>query len=339
MWLIPARPFGPTVWSKEEVKADEAKCTRLGNCGYSFNAIYMGNSLIDRIWYIPFRDIERVFKRVAMSKGGFSGKGVFGTLPFLVVQFGSGLEKECPFKLEADVDRLLAAVEQEHPGVPTHSVKAGNRLARAEAAEEARYLKELPEEAAAAVQQLRGDQDFLALHPSLSEALPASARQKRVTDNLNPAYIVAGAILGVLGLLAVAWGLYSLLTHGKNSMYFIIGGGALFFMTLSSNTFPSKWNSRKVAQRDWDQTVEKMRNYLKGRPGFSVPAQYAHPVVLERMIRLLREGRAANTAEALALMKENLRALNSSVTVSQKEHDEVVRIKPLFLVCDYQDEI
>ena len=42
---------------------------------------------------------------------------------------------------------------------------------------------------------------------------------------------------------------------------------------------------------------------------------------------------------ALALMKEDLKALNSSVTVSQKEHDEVVRIKPLFLVCDYQDEI
>ena len=82
-----------------------------------------------------------------------------------------------------------------------------------------------------------------------------------------------------------------------------------------------------------------MRNYLKGRPGFSVPAQYAHPVVLERMIRLLREGRAVNAKEALALMKEDLKALNSSVTVSQKEHDEVVRIKPLFLVCDYQDEI
>ena len=337
--LFPPVPLGSKTLSPEVLSEDKKNCLKFGPCGVGKQALYLGGRFLDRRFYLPWKEVKRVFKRVAMSKGGFSGKGVFGTLPFLVVQFGSGQEKECPFKLEADVDRLLAAVEQEHPGVPTHSVKAGNRLARAEAAEEARYLKELPEEAAAAVQQLRGDQDFLALHPSLSEALTASARQKRVTDNLNPAYIVAGAILGVLGLLAVAWGLYSLLTHGKNSMYFIIGGGALFFMTLSSNTFPSKWNSRKVAQRDWDQTVEKMRNYLKGRPGFSVPAQYAHPVVLERMIRLLREGRAANTAEALALMKEDLRALNSSVTVSQKEHDEVVRIKPLFLVCDYQDEI
>ena len=41
----------------------------------------------------------------------------------------------------------------------------------------------------------------------------------------------------------------------------------------------------------------------------------------------------------LQQLEEDLKALNSSVTVSQKEHDEVVRIKPLFLVCDYQDEI
>jgi len=35
-------------------------------------------------------------------------------------------------------------------------------------------------------------------------------------------------------------------------------------------------------------------------------------------------------------VKDDLRALNSSVTVSQREHDEVVTVKPLFLVCDYQ---
>ena len=38
-------------------------------------------------------------------------------------------------------------------------------------------------------------------------------------------------------------------------------------------------------------------------------------------------------------MKKELKALNSSVKVSQSEYDEVVAIKPLFLVCDYQDEI
>jgi hypothetical protein len=57
------------------------------------------------------------------------------------------------------------------------------------------------------------------------------------------------------------------------------------------------------------------------------------------MIRVVREGRAQTAAEALAQVKEDLKALNSSVTVSQKEHDEVVLVKPLFLVCDYRDEL
>ena len=57
------------------------------------------------------------------------------------------------------------------------------------------------------------------------------------------------------------------------------------------------------------------------------------------MIRVLREGRAQTCPEALDVVKKDLRALNSSVTVSQKEHDEVIAVKPLFLVCDYRDEI
>ena len=38
-------------------------------------------------------------------------------------------------------------------------------------------------------------------------------------------------------------------------------------------------------------------------------------------------------------MKKELKALNSTTRVTQSEHDEVVSVKPLFLVCDYQDEI
>ena len=40
--------------------------------------------------------------------------------------------------------------------------------------------------------------------------------------------------------------------------------------------------------------------------------------------------------EALAVLKNDLRALNSSVAVEQEEYDEVVTIKPMFLVRDYQ---
>ncbi len=334
--LISPSPLGGRTLTRETLSADLKSSRRFGSCAVGSQALYLGGRFFARSYYLPWKEIKRVFKRVAMSKGGFSGRGVFGSMAFLVVQFGSGQERECPFKMETDADKLLAAVEREHPEIPTHSVKAANRLARAEAAEEARFLKELPAEAEQTVARLREDRAFLEEYESLSRMLTASARQKRVADNLSPAYRAAGAVLGVAGLLAAAFGVWGLIAHWKFAMFYILGGGALFFLTLSSNTFPSKWNSRQYAQKDWDETVAKMQGYLKGRPAFSVPARYAHPVVLDRMIRVVREGRAVSAEEALQVVKDDLRALNSSVTVTQKEHDEVVEVKPLFLVCGYE---
>ena len=67
-----------------------------------------------------------------------------------------------------------------------------------------------------------------------------------------------------------------------------------------------------------------------------MPARYAHPVVLERMIRVLQEGRAKDAGQALETVKEDLKKLNRSVKVSQEEYQEVVAVKPMFLVSDYQ---
>ena len=333
-------PIGKKTLDAESLKNDRHDCRKFGPCGVGREALYLGGRFLDRRYYIPWKEVKRVFKRVAMSKGGYTGKGVFGSLPFLVVQFGSGGEKECPFKFEADIDRLLACVEQEHPDIPTHSVKAQNKLAKAEAAEEARFLKELSPEAQAAVQHLQVDKEFLEKRPSLSNALTNSARQKRVVDSMKPIVRVIGAILALVGVLCILYGLYGLLTHSSPyAVYFLVGGGAAFFISLSSNTMPNKYNSKKRAQAEWDDTVHAMQNYLIGRPGFPVPAQYAHPAVLERMIRVLREGRAQTIDEAYGVMKEDLKKLNSSVAVSQKEYDEVVAVKPMFLVCEYKDEI
>ena len=69
---------------------------------------------------------------------------------------------------------------------------------------------------------------------------------------------------------------------------------------------------------------------------FPVPARYAHPIVLERMIRVLREGRAQSVKESLAVVKEDLKKLNADVQVEQEEYDEVVTIKPMFLLQEYK---
>ena len=69
---------------------------------------------------------------------------------------------------------------------------------------------------------------------------------------------------------------------------------------------------------------------------FPVPARYAHPIVLDRMIRVIREGRAQSVKEALAVVKEDLKKLDSSVQVEQEEYDEVVAVKPMFLCQEYK---
>ena len=53
-----------------------------------------------------------------MSKGGFTGKGVFGSLPYLVVEYDNGKQKQCNFKHEEDVDCLLTYVETPFPVKP-----------------------------------------------------------------------------------------------------------------------------------------------------------------------------------------------------------------------------
>ncbi len=337
--LLPTTPIGKETLSKQVLEADKSACFRSGPCGAGKKALYLGTSLISRCFYIPWTEVTRVFKRVAMSQGGFSGRGIFGSLPYLVVVFGNGQEKQCRFKKEADVDRLLDEISKNHPSIPTHSAKAEKKLAEAAAAEEARYKKELSPEAENAVKTLRGDIEYLEKRASLSDMLAAAAKQKRIIDHMSPAFRIGGALIGCLGIAAALWGLIGLFTHSPYTFYFLIGGAAAFFLTLSTNTFPSRWNSRKTAEKDWNDAVARMQGYLGGRStAFSVPAQYAHPIVLKRMIRVLREGRAENTADALRLMKEDLKALNSSVKVTQQEYDEVVKIKPIFLVCDYKDE-
>ena len=84
----------------------------------------------DRHFYVGFGSVRRVFKRVAMSQGGFSGKGAFGSIPYLVVQYDDGQEKQCTFKREEDVDELLAYLGQVHPEIPRLSVGGEQRLAK-----------------------------------------------------------------------------------------------------------------------------------------------------------------------------------------------------------------
>ena len=126
MIFAPVR-LGETSLNAEAVAADKKSCKRFGPCGVGKEALFLNSYFIDRRYYVAFSSVRRVFKRVAMSQGGFSGQGVFGAIPYLVVQYDGGKEKQCTFKREEDVDAMLAYIGEVHPEIPTLSVGGEQR--------------------------------------------------------------------------------------------------------------------------------------------------------------------------------------------------------------------
>ena len=153
--------LGNTTLPPEVLKADKKSCKRYGPCGVGEQALYLNSFFIDRRYYVALESVRRVFKRVAMSKGGFTGKGAFGSIPYLVVELDDGSQKQCNFKHEEDVDLLLAHMARVCPDIPRHSVEAERRLREKAEREAKRYLKQLTPQAQAARETLEQAQQVV----------------------------------------------------------------------------------------------------------------------------------------------------------------------------------
>lgn len=326
--------LGNTTLSPEVLKADKKSCKRYGPCGVGEQALYLNSFFIDRRYYVALESVRRVFKRVAMSKGGFTGKGAFGSIPYLVVELDDGSQKQCNFKHEEDVDLLLAHMARVCPDIPRHSVEAERRLREKAEREAKRYLKQLTPQAQAARETLEQAQQLLEEYPEQTAKLSTAAKAKRVNDRSNPAYRWVALAIIVAGIAAVVYGILAL-TRGENlGVYFALFGLAAIFFFSGAHVLPTAKNNKKAIAQEWERSISDVAALLP--EDFPVPARYAHPVVLQRMIRVLREGRAQSVGEALNVMKKDLKALNASVQVEQEEYDEVVAIKPMFLLWDYE---
>ena len=173
----------------EKLIKDRKECKKIGPCGIGKKAVYLSSFYIDRRYYIPISSVKRIFKRIAMSKGGFTGKGVFGTLSYLVVVYEDGKEKQCNFKHEEDVDRFLAYIEEEYPDIPVHSLEAERKLAEKE-----RWLAEkqrernVSEETKRCLVKLEQAEQYLKKQSHIYMDLSQSAKKKRTYDRSNPAY-------------------------------------------------------------------------------------------------------------------------------------------------------
>ena len=322
-----------------ELEQDKKACRKIGPCGVGKKALYLNSFYIDRRYYLPYGSISRVFKRVAMSSGGFTGKGMFASMAYLVVEYDGGKQKQCNFKDERDVDKLLEVLAKEQPQIPLLSEAGEQALQKKEAEKAARKLPELTDEAKHSVTVLRKAKEYLEEKPELAEELSAAERRKRAQLQSKPVYRYVALAIFLFGLVAAAYGLYAVTNHvGNYGIYFALFGFAAIFLFSSYNMLPTARNNNNAIMKRADKAEAAMAEYVKHYPNgaFPVPSCYAHPIVLKQMTDAIEEGRAVTVPEALDAVEARLKSLNADVQVEQEEYDEVVVIKAMFLNHDYQ---
>ena len=322
----------------QELEADKKACRKIGPCGVGKKALYLNSFYIDRRYYLPYGSITRVFKRVAMSSGGFSGKGVFASMAYLVVEYDGGKQKQCNFKDERDVDALLDVLAKEQPQIKRLSAAGEQTVQKKEAEKAARKLPELTKDAEHSLTVLRRAKEYLEAKPEISDELSAAERRKRAQLQSKPVYRYVALVIFLFGLVAAAYGLYAITNHvGNYGIYFALFGFAAIFLFSSYNMLPTARNNHSAIMKRADRAEQAAADYVKRYPNgaFPVPSYYAHPTVLKQMMDAIEEGRAVTVPEALEAVKARLKALNADVQVEQEEYDEVVLIKAMFLNHQY----
>lgn len=94
---------------EDVLRKDKTECLKFDECGLGKKAVYLGLFGVSRVRYIPLTQVQRVFKRLMVSKGFFEQNKLFGVLPYLVVRYDGGKEKAYRFTREEDVDAMLDA--------------------------------------------------------------------------------------------------------------------------------------------------------------------------------------------------------------------------------------
>ena len=274
--------LGMAKLDKQELVEDRKSCKKIGPCGVGKKALYLNSFYIDRRYYLPYGSISRVFKRVAMSSGGFTGKGMFASMAYLVVEYDGGKQKQCNFKDERDVDKLLEVLAKEQPQIPLLSEAGEQALQKKEAEKAARKLPELTDEAKYSVTVLRKAKEYLEEKPELAEELSAAERRKRAQLQSKPVYRYVALAIFVFGIVSAAYGLYAVTNHvGNYGIYFALFGFAAIFLFSSYNMLPTARNNNNAIMKRADKAEAAMAEYVKHYPNgaFPVPSCYAHPIV------------------------------------------------------------
>ena len=109
MLFINPKPLGKgVIESKKELFKDNFFKKNYGHCAVGDLALYLGNEVLESSHYLPFENIDRIYKRIEVDAGldpmaAFVGLGTY----YLVVEYDGGESKTYKFKREAAVDKLM----------------------------------------------------------------------------------------------------------------------------------------------------------------------------------------------------------------------------------------
>lgn len=96
--------------SRAELSEDIKGRKKYGACSLGQKALYLNLWEIDNCRYIPLKSINRVYKRLAVSKGFYQGT-TFGTIAYLVVEYDESKQIVTRFKREEDVNSILQDIK------------------------------------------------------------------------------------------------------------------------------------------------------------------------------------------------------------------------------------
>ncbi|MGM9550289.1 MAG: hypothetical protein ACI3V5_10685 [Faecousia sp.] len=108
---IPPKALSVKTLPPEVLRPDRVCCTHYEDFGLGDQALYVGMFGISRIGYIPLSAIERVYKRLGVTKGFFENGKIYGTLCYLVVCY-DGKQKVFRFTHEENLNALLDAFRE-----------------------------------------------------------------------------------------------------------------------------------------------------------------------------------------------------------------------------------
>lgn len=331
------KPLGKKTLGEKELKQDRKKAKRYDQCGLGAKAIYMGSTMSPRSRYVLYSEVSHVYKRVAESTA--SGKGFLAPILYIVVRFDDGQEYQTSFRYLQDADKMMDELEANHPEISLLSPEGEVKKAKKEAEEDAIQNRELSDSAEHEKNMLMAARRFLEKRPSLYKHLASVAKMKRRRDLVNPAYEAIAWIVLLLGFALLAGGI-AMAVHGGFSgtmiILILLFGAMLVFLMFNSKVLPNRRTTRKALQKEYESAVQDMKRSLKAEEGFPIPPAYCHPYVIDRMVRIIQEGRADNAEDALNVLKEDLKKMDSSVALSGDDYTQVVTIKPMFLVNDYR---